>query len=48
MAVSIDILPGVGAFAHNIQITPVMPETEFAVLRQAYGDHGVLFWRTRD
>lgn len=48
MAISIEAMPGVGAIAHGATISPNMADSEFAVLRQAYVDHGVLFFRDQD
>lgn len=45
MALSIETLPGVGAIARGIQVTPDLPDSDFKALRQAYADHGVLFFR---
>jgi taurine dioxygenase len=48
MALTIETLPGVGAIAHDIAITPDMPDANFASLRQAYSDHGLLFFRDQN
>jgi taurine dioxygenase len=48
MAISIEALPGVGAIAHDVTISPHMSDSDFAVLRQAYSDNGVLFFRDQD
>jgi taurine dioxygenase len=48
MALTIETLPGVGAIAHDIAITPDMPDAEFASLRKAYSDHGLLFFRDQN
>jgi taurine dioxygenase len=48
MALNIEVLPGVGAVATNIKVSPDMAEADFGALRQAYADHGLLFFRDQN
>jgi taurine dioxygenase len=41
----IEPLPGVGAVATGIALSPDMPDAEFAALKAAYARHGLLFFR---
>lgn len=45
MTISVEPLPGVGAEIFGVDLSRAVTDAEFAVMRQAYFEHGVIFFR---
>ncbi len=48
MGVVITPLPGAGAEISGIDLARPVPDADFAAIRKAYADHGVIFFRDQD
>jgi taurine dioxygenase len=45
MAISVNPLPGVGAEILGVDLAQELSEADFAIMREAYAEHGVIFFR---
>jgi alpha-ketoglutarate-dependent taurine dioxygenase len=48
MAVVVEPLSGVGAEVHGVNLARPIADADFATIRKAYADHGVIFFRDQD